>query len=1240
VPLSTKPFDADWLRTLPASLQFHILEQLFSYSLQHLKNFAGAVDYLRDIGSGRYISADQRLPFHRLLATYLLWRGEIAEVRQLMRQNPESFNAGGFEGCVCFLLDDNRKAIQHFKIDLRLLVDITGKNDVFFYNATGLFFIMALLKSADSGLFSQIKNFIARTRLRQPGNMLADAYRFLEAIVLVQEGALTEIDTVVDSGRCNHGAVALFAGLATLWLYGELPGEMVEGLFCLFTQAKQGGFRWLAMEYAELLARVAPSSLKQRNLPAVGYGGYAAAIKRETGLASIAAAIMPARPWERKLKALAGMAASRPAGRGATVLQDNKSRLVWLVDGHDKRLSISPREQKMTAGGEWSNGRPVALDRLYAGGMSFLTEQDRRICNAIKRRQDSKGIYYEFDMAVVPLHMIGHPLLFLADSPKKPVEFLKGEPQLLVEEIEGRLLIKFVREFTGEGVTVFRETPSRFRVFEINDNHRRIARIIGQEGLRAPLAVRGQVMAAIANISSFMTIHSAIAVDAVDRESAAIEDVPAATGIHIHLMPLGAGFKLEMLVRPFAVAGPYLPPGQGARHVIAKIAGRRLQARRNLEFEEEEARRVERACPTLAARSGPGREWLLQETEDCLQILLELREIKDKVTVEWPAGEKLSVKNKISLNRLAVRIRKKNDWFEVSGRLEIDENLVMDMKKLLVLIRKNSSRFIPLGDGQFLALTREFYSRLTDLNIFSEKLSSGIAVDSDSVAVRVHPLAAPALEDFTAHLTSLDADKDWLMQMDRRRDTEKPRMEIPAALHAELRDYHIEGYRWLGRMAHWGVGCCLADDMGLGKTVQALAVILRRAPQGPTLVVAPTSVCMNWQIEARRFAPRLNVGLFGGKDREKSVKALKGFDVLIASYTLLQQQEKLLAAVDWQTIVLDEAQAIKNMATKRSHAAMALDGRFKLILTGTPIENHLGELWNLFNFINPGLLGSLASFNERFAVAIEKYHDHEAEKRLKKLIRPFILRRVKSEVLAELPSRTEIPLWVEMSRDERAFYEALRHEALDKLEKTAAPPGYNIQILAEIMRLRRACCNARLVMPESTIVSSKLELFSKVVEELLENRHKCLVFSQFVQHLAIIRTVLDKKGIDYKYLDGSTPVRERNRQVEAFQAGQGDLFLISLKAGGLGLNLTAADYVIHMDPWWNPAVEDQASDRAHRIGQKFPVTIYRLVTKNTIEEKIVRLHKQKRWLANSLLAGSDMSAGISADELLNLLREA
>jgi SNF2 family DNA or RNA helicase len=312
---------------------------------------------------------------------------------------------------------------------------------------------------------------------------------------------------------------------------------------------------------------------------------------------------------------------------------------------------------------------------------------------------------------------------------------------------------------------------------------------------------------------------------------------------------------------------------------------------------------------------------------------------------------------------------------------------------------------------------------------------------------------------------------------------------------------------------------------------------------------------------------------------------------------------------------------------------MQLKAGFRIALTGTPIQNHLGEIWNLFNFINPGLLGNLQSFTDTFV----KSGDEQSKKYLKKMIAPFILRRTKTSVLDELPPKTEIVKKIQLSEEEEAFYEALRRRTLENLSN--ANETKHIQVLAEITKLRQASCNPLLIDPNIKIASSKLSTFLDIVDELIENKHKALVFSQFVSHLSIVRKVLVQKGIKYQYLDGSTSQAERERNVKKFQNGEGDLFLISLKAGGLGLNLTAADYVIHLDPWWNPAVEDQASDRAHRIGQQRPVTIYRLVAENTIEEKIMQLHHNKRDLAEQLLEGSDMAARLTVSEMIELIRE-
>ena len=490
--------------------------------------------------------------------------------------------------------------------------------------------------------------------------------------------------------------------------------------------------------------------------------------------------------------------------------------------------------------------------------------------------------------------------------------------------------------------------------------------------------------------------------------------------------------------------------------------------------------------------------------------------------------------------------------------------------------------------------------------------------------------------------TQLEADAQWAVLQQRLREAQEFDPEVPAALRGRLRSYQQDGFRWLARLSRWGAGACLADDMGLGKTIQVLALLLDRAAAGPALVVAPTSVVANWLAEAGRFAPQLNVAVYAGAGPARAclLDALGPFDLVITTYALLHIDAERLRAVSWNSAVLDEAQAIKNPNTKRARAARGLDAQFRVVTTGTPIQNNLTDLHSLFSFLNPGMLGSLQHFRRVFAAPIEQRADTAARERLRRLVAPCILRRLKTDVLHDLPPRTEITLHVQMSPDEAAFYEALRLRAVEDLESMSGPVAdRRLRIFAHLMRLRRACCNPALVHAGAAPPSSKLAMFADTLADLLANDHKVLVFSQFVDHLKLVEAHLKQQAVTYRYLDGSTTLAARRDRVAAFQAGQGEVFLISLGAGGVGLNLTAADYVIHLDPWWNPAVEDQASDRAHRIGQTRAVTIYRLVTKGTIEEQIVDLHRRKRDLAERLLAAGDAPGRLDAGELLALLRQ-
>ena len=410
--------------------------------------------------------------------------------------------------------------------------------------------------------------------------------------------------------------------------------------------------------------------------------------------------------------------------------------------------------------------------------------------------------------------------------------------------------------------------------------------------------------------------------------------------------------------------------------------------------------------------------------------------------------------------------------------------------------------------------------------------------------------------------------------------------------------------------------------MGLGKTVQIITLLLERAKDGPSLVVAPASVCGNWRNEIRRFAPTLEPVM--AIEDKKGVAKAGPRSVVLASYGYLLFHEKEFAKKQWNGLVLDEAQAIKNESAKRTKAVKGFKAKFRVAATGTPVENRLLELWSIFDFLNTGLLGTADGF------------ETSNRESVKRLVKPLILRRLKGDVLDDLPPKTEVTRFVELDQKERAGYEACRLKALEDVAK--ADRRHKLaMLLTGLTRLRRFCCNPSLVVGGEGLVSAKLEALAELMAELRDGGHRALVFSQFTDYLDIVRKMVEGKGWSMQYLDGATPLKERGRRVDAFQNGEGDFFLISLKAGGTGLNLTAADYVIILDPWWNPAVENQAADRAHRIGQRRPVTIYRLIAKDTVEEQVLALHNTKQLLAADILDDTG-SSSLSSEMLMGLLK--
>ncbi|MDT6962614.1 DEAD/DEAH box helicase [Cupriavidus sp. SZY C1] len=955
--------------------------------------------------------------------------------------------------------------------------------------------------------------------------------------------------------------------------------------------------------------------------------------------------------WRDALGALEALAGGAPAPEPGAA-----RRLVWaLTLGADGEVdAIEPMEQAWSARG-WSRPRPVPLARVAAD--DALPPWDARLARAI-RRDASRNRRHVLDRAAAALALVGHPAVVLAHAPTIPMEVLEATPALEAVREGDRYLLRIVPPLRAaksmedflpaaarqeaealRHITVLQDGARRLRVYRFTAAQAEAAKLMAG-GLAVPATAQARLDSTLRALAGHFQIHADSAGEARERDPE--------SRLRAEVAPVGRGISLRLVVTPLGPLGPRLAPGHGRAKLMATLGGETLVTDRQIDAELAHVAEVFDALPRLVQLAPASGElaWTLDDPEDALTAIETLPGLLGVIDLEWPRGRELRVLP-ADLPQLAVSVESGSEWFKLVGELHVAEGLVLSLEKLVAWAHGHAGRFIPMDHGVYVALTAQLRDRLRDLAAVGDGVRDGI---------RVPLVATPWLDDVLAG-AGVDPDAHFRTRVKRLHAARAHDAPAPPALAAELRPYQLEGYRWMMSLAEAGFGACLADDMGLGKTLQSLALLVARAPGGPALVVAPTSVCGNWAAEARRFAPTLTVHVYAEGDRTAIVGAAGAGDLVIVSYNLLQQARRDFCARGWHTVVADEAQSFKNPSSRRAQAMFALPADCRVALSGTPVENRLAELWAVMRFCNPGLLGSLARFNEHFANPIERNGAREPRTRLRRMIAPFVLRRTKAQVLDELPPRTELVIRVTPEPAEAAHYEALRRQALSEAERallrprkpararaTPPEPDARIHVLAQLMRMRRAACDPRLATPETGHPGAKVRAFAELAATLAANGHRTLVFSQFVDFLQLLRQPLDEAGLACQYLDGATPAAERTRRVAAFQAGEGDVFLISLKAGGFGLNLTAADYVVIADPWWNPAAEDQAMGRAHRIGQQRPVTVYRLITAGTIEERIVDLHQGKRALAEGVLdATADEATGreaalLDVDELVGLLR--
>jgi hypothetical protein len=802
VQIVTKPFDPQWFGALPPSFQFFLLNHIILHGQRRLESFPEITAYIENPDHFSNLDEDEYLPFQRLLLNQYLFQGDCDKAIDLLSRNVNIGLATGSHGTIAFLRGHYEEATALFEEDLAALRSINQNEIVAFVGIQGLFHVLSAAAGDEDSLELATRQITIALSLFEESEE-HQAYLYLHNLIESRLHQKNQPEEIVLPESPPPSAVTLLMGALTqYWLAGALEPDMEQAVKDACRKASDHHYGLFTLMFAALLQESASST---PDIPIGSSSGVEA-------LHPFVDLIEPEEPWKRSLQALINISSS-----AVQEYKDQDRRLIWLIGYENEILTVRPREQRLSDDGSWSRGRPISLARLHESSrLPFLSLQDRKVCLAIRKTDSGESQpHYSFNQLKLLLALVGHPLLFLHDHPTTPVDFISGEPELLVENRGDELHINFALPVSGDSIMLVRETLTRFRVVRINDNHRRIAAITGKTGLTVPIEASEEVLTAIGNISSFMTVHSAIAADRSSSHADDIVFVEADSTIYIHILPFGSGFRLEMLAKPFKAGNHYVKPGQGAENIMAEIEGKRVQTKRNLAEEERKAREIEEHCPILDLavdlEQESDREWHLQDPEDCLQALLELREISDQVVVEWPEGEKLSISHQASLKNLNLKIRtNRQNWFGLTGELVLDQELVIDLKDILSRIRSSSGRFIEVEDGHYVALTREFRKRLDELNTFGED-------DGDAEEITIHPLAAHSLEKLVEQANTT-TDKSWRDQVERVELAQSFTPELPSTLRAELRDYQLEGYHWLARLAHWGVGGCLAEPHVIGQT--------------------------------------------------------------------------------------------------------------------------------------------------------------------------------------------------------------------------------------------------------------------------------------------------------------------------------------------------------------------------------------------------------------------------------------
>lgn len=919
--------------------------------------------------------------------------------------------------------------------------------------------------------------------------------------------------------------------------------------------------------------------------------------------------------WEKALKDLSLLAEQQT---------EVKKRIVYYVSG----LSlVSVMEQKMIKG-EWQDNVLLSVRDMAKKGYDSMDEVDTNI--AMRLRSKMPG---ETDVDVLVPLLKNTDRLFSGsyyNSHHSPVIIDEEDPKLSFVgkddciEIQSNVLRDEEGNIKRNSVSCI--ASGYYKLVSINP--------LQKDLMNRLLSVGKLPVSAVYSLQNAVNkIKGMIDVDDACLASLAQPAMPSLGILAVRVSPE----KLDYHIRIKAMGkegghGRYTP-GEGEELVYDETDGILTPVKRDLTKEYAHYKQLhDYIIDELNAEFDTQTELTLGMAESLLKLMAYVHEYPDRYVMEWPDGRPLKLRGSVTASNIDVQIKSNINWFAVQGTVTL-EGVQLSLQELV-------DRCSKAGDGEFVKIGEDEYVRISDK--LKKHLAAMAALQKkDGKTCKISKFQMGALASMIEGL-HVNVDKGYDEFMKKTKDAYALNPDAPAELTAQLRDYQMEGFRWLCRLSAWGAGACLADDMGLGKTLQSIAFMLYKANEGASLVIVPKSVLPNWENELAKFAPTLKVyNLNNENDRAKTIEKAGAKDILLCTYGVLGTETDSLAAKSWNVVCLDEAHQIKNRNTNASRAVMKLVAHDRLMLTGTPLQNNLGELWNLFQFINPGLLGSWSQFRDSFTLD-ELDNDHKAL--LKEMTMPFILRRTKEEVLDELPEKIINECMVELTPDETRVYEEMRRLIELKFKKNKSKSErkeskeLDMNFFAELTKLRMAACAMRLVHEHWEAQSSKIVALMDILDSVLANPdNNVIVFSQFTSFLDLIKTELKTKKYDYLYLDGQTPLDKRQEYVKNFQNGQCKLFLSSLKAGGLGINLTAANYVILLDPWWNPAIENQAMDRAHRIGQERIVTVIRMISAHTIEEKIMSLHAKKQNISDDILEGTADSSKLTYEEILDMV---